>query len=183
VTSALPTTGQPDTEILAALHIDDIPGREVVLDRVEDQGRILVLGRDAASAEAGPALIGVAVIDEAEGRWYLGCVGCESVLEPEDAGCCPTCRGIMARTSDTGPFLCPHEIDVRDCEPCDGDADEDESGSGHLTCEQCGCTTSELYPGDNYGLLCARCAFRQAEHDQPGHGLTASTFGFLSETE
>lgn len=52
-----------------------------------------------------------------------------------------------------------------------------------LTCEQCGGTTSELFDGPNYGLLCSQCAFRQAEHDQPGHGLSACTYGFMSEEE
>jgi len=52
-----------------------------------------------------------------------------------------------------------------------------------MTCEQCGATTSELYDSENYGLLCSRCAFRQEEHSGHGYGLSASTFGFLSETE
>lgn len=50
------------------------------------------------------------------------------------------------------------------------------------TCEQCGDTTTELTPSE-YGPLCSVCAYRQAEHDQYGYGLSASMFGFIDETE
>lgn len=48
-------------------------------------------------------------------------------------------------------------------------------------CDQCG-TVDNLTPTE-HGNLCPVCAHRQAERDQYGHGLTASTFGFLSEVE
>ena len=49
-------------------------------------------------------------------------------------------------------------------------------------CAQCDTTTRELFPSA-HGHLCSRCAFRQAEHDEFGHGLAASSFGFPSGTE
>jgi DNA-directed RNA polymerase subunit RPC12/RpoP len=49
-------------------------------------------------------------------------------------------------------------------------------------CAQCGTRTREAYPSED-GTLCAPCAHRQNERDEYGHGLAASTFGFLSETE
>lgn len=49
-------------------------------------------------------------------------------------------------------------------------------------CVQCGTRTRELTESV-HGPLCAQCAHRQAEHDEPGYGLTPSTYGFLSETE
>lgn len=50
-------------------------------------------------------------------------------------------------------------------------------------CSQCDTVTSELMPSEEYGWLCSVCSSRQAEHDEYGHGLSASTFGFLSESE
>lgn len=50
------------------------------------------------------------------------------------------------------------------------------------TCDQCGTRTHQLAPSV-HGPLCQQCAFRQDEHDQPGYGLSATTFGFLSEEE
>jgi hypothetical protein len=46
-------------------------------------------------------------------------------------------------------------------------------------CDQCFTITSELSDDG----LCDRCALRQEEHNAFGYGLSASTFGFLSETE
>lgn len=48
-------------------------------------------------------------------------------------------------------------------------------------CDQCG-TVDNLTPTE-HGDLCPVCLHRQAERDQYGHGLSASTFGFLSEVE
>jgi hypothetical protein len=49
-------------------------------------------------------------------------------------------------------------------------------------CEQCFTITAELTDTE-FGPLCDRCLYRQEEHNEYGHGLSASTFGFLSETE
>jgi hypothetical protein len=49
-------------------------------------------------------------------------------------------------------------------------------------CAQCAALTRELADSE-HGPLCARCSHRQAEHDEHGHGLAASTYGFTSETE
>lgn len=49
-------------------------------------------------------------------------------------------------------------------------------------CAQCGTTTRELYPWE-LGPICARCAYRQAERDEYGHGLAPGTFGFNSEEQ
>jgi hypothetical protein len=53
-----------------------------------------------------------------------------------------------------------------------------------MPCDQCGtiCRTHDLTPTD-YGDLCPQCAHRQAERSEYGHGLSAGSFGFLSETE
>ena len=51
-----------------------------------------------------------------------------------------------------------------------------------LTCAQCGTWTYTLYESI-HGPLCPQCAHRQNEHDQPGYGLTPSTYGFTDETE
>lgn len=54
-----------------------------------------------------------------------------------------------------------------------------------ITCAQCGVTSRELYESE-HGLLCVRCAFRQAEHDQARDRfdhLTARSLGFLSDDE
>lgn len=49
-------------------------------------------------------------------------------------------------------------------------------------CAQCGTRTRDLAMSV-HGLLCPQCAYRQDEHDQPGYGLSATTFGFTSEEE
>lgn len=79
-----------------------------------------------------------------------------------------TCAG-------TAPGYPQHEPFCGEPEP-----DEDEP-DGSLQCEQCGTLTAELYDSENYGLLCSRCAVRQAEHNEPGHGLTPGTYGFTFE--
>ena len=52
-----------------------------------------------------------------------------------------------------------------------------------MECEQCGTVTDELFDSKVYGLLCSLCAHRQEERSEYGYGLSASTFGFLSEEE
>ena len=52
-----------------------------------------------------------------------------------------------------------------------------------LQCAQCGTLTAELTDSEDFGLLCSRCAFRQEERGAHGYGLSAGTYGFLSETE
>lgn len=47
-------------------------------------------------------------------------------------------------------------------------------------CAQCGTTTGEVWPSV-HGLLCAPCSHRQAEHDEPGHGLAPGTYGFTED--
>ena len=49
-------------------------------------------------------------------------------------------------------------------------------------CAQCGTRTRDLTQSI-HGPLCPQCAYRQDEHDQPGHGLAPGTWGFLSDTE
>ena len=49
-------------------------------------------------------------------------------------------------------------------------------------CDQCGYTADRLTLTE-YGDLCDRCAYRQEERSGHGYGLSAGTFGFLSETE
>lgn len=49
--------------------------------------------------------------------------------------------------------------------------------AGCPRCAQCGTATRELYAWD-LGPICAVCAHRQAERDEPGHGLAPSTYGF-----
>ena len=51
-----------------------------------------------------------------------------------------------------------------------------------VTCDQCGTSDRTLYPTE-YGRLCDPCAYRQDERSEYGYGLSASTFGFLSESE
>jgi len=49
-------------------------------------------------------------------------------------------------------------------------------------CDQCFTITGELVDTE-HGQLCNRCALRQEERSAYGYGLSASTFGFSSETE
>ena len=50
-------------------------------------------------------------------------------------------------------------------------------------CDACGTTGPVVEVNEFGGWLCAQCSYRQEEHDQYGHGLSASTFGFLGEDE
>jgi hypothetical protein len=49
-------------------------------------------------------------------------------------------------------------------------------------CAQCGSRIRDLTPSV-HGPLCLQCAYRQYEHDQPGHGLAPGTWGFPYEDE
>lgn len=49
-------------------------------------------------------------------------------------------------------------------------------------CEHCSTITRDLTETE-HGGLCPQCAYRQDERSEYGYGLSASSFGFLSETE
>jgi hypothetical protein len=49
-------------------------------------------------------------------------------------------------------------------------------------CEGCGTVTRELYATD-FGVVCGRCAYHQEGRSEYGHGLSAGTYGFMSEDE
>ena len=50
-------------------------------------------------------------------------------------------------------------------------------------CDACGTTGPVVEVNEIGDELCAQCSYRQQERDEYGHGLSASTFGFLGEDE
>ncbi len=85
-------TAHPDSaEILAALPLRQRPS--LYIDAGTDEsGHLLILEASTDPEDDSEGIIGLAIRDEDDGGWYLGCITCKQEIGEADSGMCRPCR-------------------------------------------------------------------------------------------
>lgn len=84
-----------EAEILASLPLRQRP-ELYIAHPPGAEGLLTIMERGTAEAEGVDGIVGLALNDDADGNWYLGCVVCSDQIEESDAGVCKPCRQDLA---------------------------------------------------------------------------------------
>jgi hypothetical protein len=80
-----PCAEHRDKQILRALSLRPAPALRISQER---DGSLLIV----EEGDGGEGIVGLAVPDEEDGGWYLGCFKCRAEIEVADGGICAGCR-------------------------------------------------------------------------------------------